>query len=42
MSEIKNETRRETREPRREARKEIVSKQKLLEAGTYFGHRTAQ
>ncbi len=25
-----------------EARKDIVSKQKLLEAGTYFGHRTAQ
>ncbi|NQZ28914.1 MAG: 30S ribosomal protein S2 [Mycoplasmatales bacterium] len=25
-----------------EAKKEIVSKQKLLEAGTYFGHRTAQ
>ncbi|TCG12061.1 30S ribosomal protein S2 [Mycoplasma marinum] len=26
----------------KEAKKEIVSKQKLLEAGTYFGHRTAQ
>ncbi len=25
-----------------ETKKEIVSKQKLLEAGTYFGHRTAQ